>query len=76
MHEVPLVESMAVEHPEILEELAHQAERLSRHRHVMSAPWEWAHLVAAPARVAAGVGFHFEQLELAEAAFVQAPGGR
>ena len=48
VHQVPLVEAMAVEQAEILEQFPHQAERAPRHRHVVRAPWECAHLVAGP----------------------------
>src|SRR5579872_753749 len=41
----------------------------------MRGPGETADLVLAPARIAAGLLFHFEQYEIAEAAFIQMPGG-
>ena len=76
VHEVPFVELPAVEQTEILEQLEHEAERSSGNRHVVRAPRKCAHLVAAPACVASGFGLHFEELEIAEAPLVEAPGRR
>ena len=70
-----IVPFAVVQQPEFFEQLARQRFALGRHRHIVRRPWEPADLVFAPTRIAAGLGFHLEQHEIAKAALVEMPGG-
>src|SRR3989442_739306 len=64
------------QNPQLLEKLADERGFFIRYWYIVSGPGIGADLVRAPAGVAASLGFHLEQDKVAEAPFVEAPGGR
>ena len=68
-----LVPFAVLEHAQLFEQLAHQGGARVGNRHVVRGPGIRGDLVLTPARISAGLGFHFKQHEIAKAAFVQTP---